>query len=31
MALPWGQYFSPGHKIDGPTVLFPRIELPSEA
>jgi methionyl-tRNA synthetase len=29
--VPWGQYFSPGHKIDGPTVLFPRIELPSEA
>ena len=27
----WGQCFSPGHKIDGPTVLFPRIELPSEA
>jgi methionyl-tRNA synthetase len=28
---PWGQCFSPGHKIDGPTVLFPRIEMPSEA
>jgi methionyl-tRNA synthetase len=28
---PWGQCLSPGHKIDGPTVLFPRIELPSEA
>ena len=28
---PWGQCFPAGHKIDGPTVLFPRIELPSEA
>ena len=28
---PWGQCFSPGHKINGPTVLFPRIDLPSEA
>jgi methionyl-tRNA synthetase len=28
---PWGQCFSPGHKIRGPTVLFPRIELPAEA
>jgi methionyl-tRNA synthetase len=27
----WGQSFSPGHKINGPTVLFPRIELPAEA
>jgi methionyl-tRNA synthetase len=28
---PWGLGFSPGHKIRGPTVLFPRIELPAEA
>jgi methionyl-tRNA synthetase len=28
---PWGQCFSPGHKIKGATVLFPRIELPDEA
>jgi len=27
----WGQGFSPGDKINGPTVLFPRIELPAEA
>jgi methionyl-tRNA synthetase len=27
----WGQGFSPGDKIKGPTVLFPRIELPAEA
>lgn len=27
----WGECFSQGHKVDGPTVLFPRIELPSEA
>jgi methionyl-tRNA synthetase len=27
----WGQYFSSGHRIDGPTVLFPRIQLPNEA
>jgi methionyl-tRNA synthetase len=28
MALhaPWGQGFQPGHKINGPKVLFPRIE-----
>jgi methionyl-tRNA synthetase len=23
---PWGKCFSPGHKINGPKVLFPRIE-----
>ncbi|MBI1997163.1 MAG: methionine--tRNA ligase [Deltaproteobacteria bacterium] len=23
---PWGQGFQPGHQIDGPKVLFPRIE-----
>jgi methionyl-tRNA synthetase len=28
---PWGQCFSPGHKIKGPTVLFPRIEMLAEA
>jgi methionyl-tRNA synthetase len=28
---PWGQGFSPGHKVGGPTVLFPRIEMPTEA
>jgi methionyl-tRNA synthetase len=28
---PWGQYFSPGHRIDAPAVLFPRIQLPNEA
>ena len=28
---PWGQGFSPGHKVNGPTVLFPRIEIPTEA
>jgi methionyl-tRNA synthetase len=27
----WGRGFSPGDKINGPTVLFPRIELPAEA
>lgn len=27
----WGQGFSPGDKVNGPTVLFPRIELPAEA
>lgn len=27
----WGECFLPGHKVYGPTVLFPRIELPSEA
>ncbi len=29
--VPWGRCFSPGHKIGGSTVLFPRIEPPSEA
>jgi methionyl-tRNA synthetase len=28
---PWGQGFSAGHKVNGPTVLFPRIDLPTEA
>jgi methionyl-tRNA synthetase len=28
---PWGQGFSPGHKVNGPTVLFPRIEILTEA
>jgi methionyl-tRNA synthetase len=28
---PWGHCFALGHKIGGPTVLFPRIEPPSEA
>jgi len=28
---PWGESFAPGHKVNGPTVLFPRIELPAEA
>ena len=28
---PWGECFSPGHKVSGPTVLFPRIEMPTEA
>jgi methionyl-tRNA synthetase len=27
---PWGQCFSAGHTIDGPTVLFPRIQPPNE-
>jgi methionyl-tRNA synthetase len=27
----WGECFAPGHKVNGPTVLFPRIELPAEA
>jgi methionyl-tRNA synthetase len=26
---PWGQGFAAGHKINGPKVLFPRIESPS--
>jgi methionyl-tRNA synthetase len=26
----WGRGFSPGDKINRPTVLFPRIELPAE-
>lgn len=25
---PWGQCFAFGHKVNGPKVLFPRIELP---
>jgi len=25
----WGRYFSPGHRVIGPKVLFPRIELPA--
>jgi methionyl-tRNA synthetase len=25
-AAPWGKGFTPGHKINGPKVLFPRIE-----
>jgi methionyl-tRNA synthetase len=29
--VPWGECFAPGHKVKGPTVLFPRIELPAEA
>jgi methionyl-tRNA synthetase len=28
---PWGQGFSPGHKVNAPTVLFPRIDLPTES
>ena len=28
---PWGECFAPGHKVNGPMVLFPRIELPAEA
>lgn len=28
---PWGECFSPGHKVIGPTVLFPRIPVPVEA
>jgi len=28
---PWGACFAPGHKVNGPTVLFPRIEVPAEA
>lgn len=28
---PWGECFSPGHKVSGPTVLFPRIAVPVEA
>jgi hypothetical protein len=23
---PWGQGFTPGHKVNAPKVLFPRIE-----
>ena len=26
---PWGRCFAPGHKVDGPKVLFPRIEAPA--
>jgi len=26
LLAPWGQGFQPGHKINGPKVLFPRIE-----
>jgi methionyl-tRNA synthetase len=26
---PWGQGFAAGHKVNGPKVLFPRIESPS--
>lgn len=28
---PWGECFSPGHKVIGPTVLFPRIPVSVEA
>ncbi|MGH7827543.1 MAG: methionine--tRNA ligase [Candidatus Binatia bacterium] len=28
---PWGKFFEPGYKVQGPKVLFPRIELPAEA
>ena len=28
---PWGACFAPGHKVNGPAVLFPRIEVPAEA
>ena len=27
---PWGKCFSPGHKVNGPKVLFPRIEHESK-
>jgi methionyl-tRNA synthetase len=27
--IPWGQGFASGHKVKGPKVLFPRIELPA--
>jgi methionyl-tRNA synthetase len=27
----WGQCFSLAHKVNGPTVLFPRIEMPIES
>jgi methionyl-tRNA synthetase len=27
---PWGQGFAPGHKINGPKVLFPRIETEAQ-
>jgi methionyl-tRNA synthetase len=26
LLAPWGQAFQPGHKVNGPKVLFPRIE-----
>jgi methionyl-tRNA synthetase len=26
---PWGRCFAPGHKVEGPKVLFPRIEAPA--
>jgi len=26
---PWGECFGPGHKVDGPKILFPRIESPA--
>lgn len=27
---PWGECFASGHKVRGPKVLFPRIELPTD-
>lgn len=29
--IPWGEFFSPGHRVNGPKVLFPRIEVPGDA
>jgi methionyl-tRNA synthetase len=28
--IPWGSAFPPGHKVKGPKVLFPRIEMPAD-
>jgi methionyl-tRNA synthetase len=30
LRVPWGKGFSPGHKVNGPKVLFPRIENDSK-
>jgi len=31
LEAPWGRFFEHGHKVKGPKVLFPRIEIPAEA
>jgi methionyl-tRNA synthetase len=31
LEAPWGKFFKDGHKVRGPKVLFPRVEMPVEA
>jgi len=30
MGKPWGDFFVPGHKVEPPVVLFPRIDTEKE-